>query len=131
MRALADRFLAAIEAGDTAAVEAMYAPDAAIWHNHDQKIESRERNVKTLAFMAATLSNRRYHVHRRDFTADGFIQEHTLTGTLPDGTAFSLPAAVFVTVKDGKIATLREYLDGPTATAPFVPFLPARRSRDG
>ena len=31
--ALADRFFAAIEAGDLDAVAGIYAPDAVIWHN--------------------------------------------------------------------------------------------------
>lgn len=125
--ALADRFFRAIEAGDIAAVEAIYAPDATIWHNHDGKEETRERNLRTLAFLSQTLRDRRYAVHRRAETADGFVQEHTLSGTLPDGTRFSLPAAIFVTVKDGRIAALREYFDGTAANAPFLPFLPARR----
>lgn len=126
MLALADRFFAAIEAGDIDAVKAIYAPDATIWHNHDGKFETVERNLRTLAFMCGALSNRRYDISRRYALPGGFAQEHTLTGKLPDGDAFSLSAAIFVDVKAGRISALREYFDGPAANAPFLPFLPKR-----
>ena len=124
--ALADRFFRAIEAGDIAAVESIYAPDASIWHNNDRKSQSVAENLRTLAFVVRTLKERRYEVTSRSATADGFVQEHVLSGTLPDGTKFSLPAAIFVTVKDGRIAHLREYLDGADANGAFAPFLSAR-----
>lgn len=124
--ALADRFFAAIEAGDMAMVETIYAADATVWHNHDGRFESRARNQRTLQFLCTTLSNRRYDVHRRYETPGGFAQEHTLTGTLPDGTPFALRAAIFADVKAGQITALREYFDGAAANAPFVPFLPSR-----
>lgn len=124
--ALADRFFRAIEAGDIAAVESIYAPDAVIWHNNDRKDQTVAQNLRTLSFVAKTLAERRYTVVSRTATSDGFAQEHVLTGTLPDGTKFSLPAAIFVTVKDGRISHLREYLDGAEAGGPFAPFLAAR-----
>lgn len=124
--ALADRFFAAIEAGDVAAVEAIYAPDATIWHNHDGKFETRERNLRTLSFLCATLANRRYDVSRRYEVPGGFAQEHTLNGTLPDGSTFSMSAAIFVDIKAGRITGLREYFDGAAANAPFLPFVPKR-----
>lgn len=124
--ALADRFFAAIEAGDMAAIDAIYAPDATVWHNHDGKFESRERNRRTLDFLCRTLSNRRYDVSRRYEVPGGFAQEHTLTGTLPDGSTFALPAAIFADVKAGRIAAIREYSDGAAVNAPFLPFLPKR-----
>ena len=36
INALADRLVAAIEAGDVEGVAAIYADDAVIWHNTDQ-----------------------------------------------------------------------------------------------
>lgn len=124
--ALADRFFAAIETGDMAAIDAIYAPDATVWHNHDGRFESRERNRRTLAFLCATLSNRRYDVSRRYEVPGGFAQEHTLTGVLPDGSTFALSAAIFADVKGGRITALREYFDGDAASVPFKPFLPKR-----
>lgn len=124
--ALADRFFAAIEAGDMAAIDAIYADDATVWHNHDGKYESRARNRRTLAFLCQTLSKRRYDVHRRYEVPGGFAQEHTLTGILPDGSAFALSAAIFADVKAGRITAIREYFDGAAANAPFMPFVPKR-----
>ena len=54
-------------------------------------------------------------------TADGFVEEHDVCGTLPDGTEITIPACVVAEVKDGRITQLREYLD----TAKAVPVMKA------
>jgi len=109
--ALADRFMRAIESGDADAIAACYAPDARIWHNHDGEEETREQNLKVLRWVVKRLHGRKYHIVSRKAFADGYVQQHSLTGSLPDGTAFSMPACVVVTLKDGCIARLEEYLD--------------------
>lgn len=48
-------------------------------------------------------------------TADGFVEEHTVRGTLPDGEALALRLCVVGTVKDGAVTSLREYLDSAGA----------------
>jgi ketosteroid isomerase-like protein len=45
-------------------------------------------------------------------TATGFVEEHRVCGTLPDGKALNLFACVVGDVVDGKIVALREYVDG-------------------
>jgi len=109
--ALADRFIAAIEAGDIEAVRAAYAPDARIWHNNDGLEQSVDDNLKVLGWMARKLPTRHYRVTRREALSDGFLQQHVLEATLPDGSAWRLDACVVVRVKDGRIARLDEYLD--------------------
>ncbi len=123
---LADRFFGAIEAGDVKTVESIYAPDVGIWHNNDGLTQTREENLKVLGSMAKLLSDRKYTVRKRYLTDEGFAQEHTLTGTLPDGTPFKLDACIFIDIKDGHIVHLREYLDGASASGPFQRFVPAR-----
>ena len=48
-----------------------------------------------------------------DRTVDGsrVIQQHILTTRLADGQTFTLPAAMFITVRDGLITRIEEYLD--------------------
>jgi len=111
MFALADRFMGAIERGDVDEIAACYAPDARIWHNHDGEEESREENLKVLRWVVKRLRNRKYHIVSRRAFADGYVQQHRLTGQLANGAAFEMPACVVVTVKDGRIARLEEYLD--------------------
>ncbi len=41
----------------------------------------------------------------------GFLQEHVLHGTAPDGTAVAMPACIIATVGDARISRMHEYLD--------------------
>ena len=121
---VAAKFFAAIEAGDIDAVRAIYAPDATIWHNNDGITQNRETNLKTLTWIARTLTNRHYDVSRLVATPTGFAQEHVMRATLPNGEAFAMPAAIFCDVENGQITVLREYLDTASA-APLLAFAKA------
>ena len=113
----AERFLSAIGKGDAAAVRGCYAPDAAIWHNHDGLEQSVDQNIKLMEWMARKLPDRRYRLVRREVLNDGFMQQHVLEATLPDGSAWSMAACVIVRIKDGLIVRLEEYLDSAAANA--------------
>jgi ketosteroid isomerase-like protein len=53
---LADRLFAAIEAGDTATVAELYAPDVKVWHNYDQIEQERDANLAVLGWMSRKVS---------------------------------------------------------------------------
>jgi ketosteroid isomerase-like protein len=112
---LADRFLTAVESGDADTVRAIYAPHAKIWHNFDGVEQTVEQNMRVLGWFARTLPNRRYRVLRREATRDGYFQQHVVEAVLPDGTEWKMPACLVVTVKDGRITRLDEYLDSAQA----------------
>jgi len=62
------RFLAAVEAGDLAAVRSAYHPDAVIWHSNDGVEQSVDENMATLSLIAEHLPGMRYtNVRRRGF----------------------------------------------------------------
>ncbi|HWA30287.1 MAG TPA: nuclear transport factor 2 family protein [Rhizomicrobium sp.] len=111
MNVLADRFMRAIETGDIATIRASYAPDARIWHNNDGLAQTVEENLKVLDWVTRHLANRRYEIKSRHAFDGGYVQQHVLHGRLRNGEAFSMPACLIVTVKDGRIARLDEYLD--------------------
>jgi uncharacterized protein len=119
--ALAERLVQAIESADEAAITAIYAPDARIWHNFDNKEQSVEENLRVLRWMTRTLSKRHYRVLRREAFPGGFVQQHILEGVLPDGQRFELAACLVCTVKDGRISRLDEYLDS-ASTKPLLAF---------
>ena len=48
-------------------------------------------------------------------TPDGFVEEHTVRGSLPDGEQLNLRLCVIGIVEDRKITELREYLDSAGA----------------
>lgn len=108
---LARRFVAAIQAGDADAVRAFYAPDAKIWHNIDNVEQTVDQNLKSLAWFVRTLPDRTYRVLRIAPLPDGFLQQHVLEATLPNGERWAMDACVVVRVENGKIARLDEYLD--------------------
>ncbi len=113
----AERFIGAIQAGDVEAVRASYAPDAKIWHNHDGVEQTVDQNLKVLAWFARTLPGRRYRVLRREALPDGFLQQHVLEASLPDGTDWAMDACVVVRMRDGLIVRLDEYIDSAQAAA--------------
>jgi uncharacterized protein len=111
MNVLADRLMRAIEQNDLDAARACYAPDARIWHNFDGIAQTVDENLRTLKWMDKRLTNRRYEIVSRHAFDGGYVQQHVLHGRLSNGEAFAMPACLVVTVKDGKIARLDEYLD--------------------
>lgn len=48
-------------------------------------------------------------------TETGFVEEHRVRGTLPDGSELNLMACVVAEVSNGKIIELREYVDSAKA----------------
>lgn len=57
----------------------------------------------------------RYEDAIRSTTETGFVEEHRVRGTLPDGSEMNLYACVVGEVEDGKITKLREYVDSAAA----------------
>lgn len=108
---LAERFFAAIEAGDIDVVRAIYAPDARVWHNHDGVTQPVEENLATLGAFIAASRGRRYAVSLRRSFDGGFVQQHVLTAVSHTGQEFVLPACIVCEVSGGRITRLDEYFD--------------------
>jgi len=108
---LADRLVAAIEAGDIDSLRRIYAPTAEIWHNFDQLTQTVDENLATLQWLVERLPERRYDVVRRERLPDGFVQQHVLVGTTRSGGRLEMPACLIVRVAEGCITRLDEYLD--------------------
>ena len=107
----AERFVAAIQGDDAEAVRACYAPDARLWHNHTGVEQTVDQGVKVLAWFIRNLPDRRYRIIRREALPDGFLQQHVLEATLPDGKPWAMDACCVVRVEDGRITRLDEYFD--------------------
>ena len=113
----ADKFVGAIQSGDVATVRACYAPDAKLWHNTDRIEQTVDQNMAVLDWFIRTLPDRNYRVIRRVALADGFLQQHVLEATLPDGTAWSMDACCVIKIESGLITRLDEYLDSAQSKA--------------
>ena len=113
----AKRFIAAIQSGDVEAVRASYAPDAKIWHNNDGVEQTVDQNIKVLGWFMRKIPDRHYRVLRVEALNNGFLQQHVLEATLPDGTRWAMPACVVIKMENGLITRLDEYLDSAQAAA--------------
>ena len=113
----AAKFVGAIQSGDVATVRACYGPDAKLWHNTDNIEQTVDQNMAVLDWFIAKLPDRNYRVLRREALKDGFLQQHVLEATLPDGTPWKMSACVVVRMKNGVITRLDEYLDSAEGKA--------------
>ena len=109
--AFARKFVGAIQSGDTATVRACYHPDAKLWHNNDGIEQTVDQNMKVLDWFIRALPDRNYRVTRLEALPDGFMQQHVLEATLPDGTKWAMDACVVVKMENGVITRLDEYID--------------------
>ncbi|MEE4361429.1 MAG: nuclear transport factor 2 family protein [Pseudomonadales bacterium] len=111
---LAEALFAAFQAGDAEAARALCASD----------LEARQNDGPAmglgplLAFSKAVhrlVKDFRYEEAVRSATDRGFVEEHRVRGTLPDGSELDLSVCVVADVVDGRITSLREYLDSAAA----------------
>jgi ketosteroid isomerase-like protein len=112
MNVLADRLTRAYEQNDTDAIVACSAPDARIWHNIDGVEQTVEEQLGATRWLNDQFKNLRYEIVSRHSFDSGYVQEYVVHGTLTDGgETFRMPLCMSVTVRDGRIARLDEYLD--------------------
>jgi ketosteroid isomerase-like protein len=110
--AIADRFFAAVEAGNLDAITAMYHPDVRIWHSRDEADTNIEQSKELLQLFFSRVSDRRYEIVRRHVFEGGFVQEHVTHGTMADGSAMRLPVCFLCHLDaEGRITRIAEYLD--------------------
>jgi len=108
---VAERLFAAIQAGDTATVSEIYNPDVKVWHNNDQVTQGRDDNLRVIGWLAKNIPDLRYEEIRRQALPSGFVQQHVLRGTAPNGKLLEVPACIICEVVDGHVTRLDEYLD--------------------
>lgn len=108
---LARRLFDAIETGDAATVKALYAPGATLWTNVTQRDAAAAEVAAFLPVLAKRMPDRRYANRRVSVFDGGFVQRHRLTGTRGDGARVAVECCVVVTVADGLVTRIEEYLD--------------------
>ncbi|MFI5909313.1 nuclear transport factor 2 family protein [Dactylosporangium sp. NPDC051541] len=116
--ALAARLVAAIDANDLDALrDEVYTPDIVVWHNDDQHEQRVDENLKVLNWLHRKVADKRYEEVVRHATPTGYVEQHVLRGTAPNGTELDIHACLVVTVRGGRIARIDEYLDSRAAAA--------------
>jgi len=118
MQRIADRFFAAIEAVDCATLDAIYTPDAVIWHNYDNVEQPRDDNIAMLANFRTMFKSFRYADIRREFFDGGFVQQHVCKGVKANGDSFEVPNCMVVTMRGEQIARIDDYFDSAQDARP-------------
>lgn len=104
----------AFESGDEPAVREICHPQLSVRQNKNP-----EMDLDTLVQFSMTVKKLVPGLHYENITctatSEGFVEEHDVCGTLPDGSDFLIRACVVATVENGKVTSLREYLDSAAA----------------
>ena len=111
------RLFSALESGDIEAVRELYAEDVAVWHNFSNATQNKQQNLETLQGLIAVVETLEYAVLERVDLGDRVLQRHTLKCHLAGGRVFQIPACILVSVRNGKVSRIDEYLDTGQANA--------------
>lgn len=107
---IAEALFRALAARDDATVRILCARDLRVRQNNGPPMD-----LETLlGFNNAVhrvVKDFRYEDAVRSATATGFVEEHAVRGTLPDGKPLDMQVCVVADIRDGKVASVREYLD--------------------
>jgi ketosteroid isomerase-like protein len=110
--ALCDKFFDAIERDDYDTLEALYAPEAVVWHSGDMLYEPRASNLAMLKKSMGTGNVKRYKNRRIHTFEGGFVQQHTMYVTYPDGFVGQMDVCFIAYTRAGMISRIYEYYDG-------------------
>ena len=117
---IADRMFAAIEAGETATLAALWSDDVAVWRAGGGPARDKPRALKVIAWFVDSTTDRRYEVLDRQVFDGGFVQQHIVHATAATGAPLSFRACLVVKVNPaGLITGIDEYLD-PSDLAPLT-----------
>ncbi len=111
---IARQLFAALAGQDEAAVRRLCAPDMRVRQNNGRPM-SLDTLLRFNAAVGRAVKDFRYEDAIRCATDSGFVEEHAVRGTLPDGAALNLAVCVVASVKDGRVTDVREYVDSAAA----------------
>lgn len=108
---VADKWSAMIANRDVAILSELFYDDAEIWHSSDQKNMNMQDITQAVGGVFSVFKELGLKNINRSFLEEGFVQRHVIVGTHVSGAELNLAACVFVTVKNGRISRLEEYID--------------------
>jgi ketosteroid isomerase-like protein len=105
-----DRFFGAIEEGDLDAVAAMYHPGVTVWHSITGIEQDKAQSLQLLTWLRgrATMS---YAVDEQLVVGRDVARRHVATFVVPGHEPMALPAAMFLTIEDGQVRRIHEFVD--------------------
>jgi len=107
---LCEALFAAFADGDEGLVRALCASDMQARQNNAPPMDL-DALLEFSGSVHRVVKNFRYVDAKRSATATGFVEEHSVCGTLPDGSELNVAVCVVADIHNGKVCALREYLD--------------------
>ena len=112
---VATRLFAAMSENDMATAESLYADDFKLWHSFDKQIRGRAECLAMVELLGR-VATRRYRLLESLPVGNRVSQRYELTLNAPGiWTDHHIDLAVFLTVVDGKIVWMEEYIDSRDA----------------
>jgi len=110
---IADRLFRAFEQQDTDTVRELCAPEARFWSSATKRESTLDELVASLPHVRKAIGDYRYEEVRRLIAPDGFVEQHAVRSTRPDGRPLDIEVCVVVRVdEDRRIDRLDEYIAG-------------------
>lgn len=92
------------------ALRELYADDAVVWHNYDEKDVPASTTEAALRGLHDAVTDLDWEDVAVQTTESGFVWQAIITGTAPGGSLHA-HTCVVATVDDGRISRIEEYLD--------------------
>jgi len=108
--AIAEQFIAAIDAEDVDAIRSLYARDAKIWHDFDRVEQDPETNIQSLSTLRKAIPDIHWVTTRIEPLPRGFLLTYDLTMTFGDR-ELKIPSCVIGTVANGSITRIEEWVN--------------------
>jgi ketosteroid isomerase-like protein len=121
---LADEVFAAIERGDEARLDELFADDIAVWRAGARRDDDKVRALKVLHWFIGVTAERSYEILDRQLFPGGFVQQHILHAAGRNGGLIALRVCIVMKVgisasSQALINRIDEYFD-PAGIAPLM-----------
>ncbi|MEM1148211.1 MAG: nuclear transport factor 2 family protein [Pseudomonadota bacterium] len=107
---LCARLFDAFATADANAVRSLCHEDLVAVQNNNAPM-SLETLIRFAEAVHAIVPDFQYANPRRSVTETGFVEEHDVQGTLPNGERINVAVCLVAEISDGRIIALREYFD--------------------
>jgi ketosteroid isomerase-like protein len=107
----ADRLFTAVEKGELEELRNIFAQDAKIWHNTDNRSIDVSTSIRSIRAIQRSATEFRYTDIRRGPLPTGFVQQHVLMIRLANGQLIADRACCICSVVAGRIAHMDAYHD--------------------
>jgi ketosteroid isomerase-like protein len=108
---LLDELARSFSKGDAATLESLYAPGMVVWHNTDEREQSRSENIAVAKVIPMVFTSFTYqNIRRRSFDG-GVVQQHLLCVTTRSGETCRIPVCVVAEIREGRFIRIDEYYD--------------------